>query len=759
MYLSLSWDHRLPGTQNSVSIASLDVKTQLVSTDFSQDRVLASLFDWRALSSASLLDTLQKLVFVPEIEVVKQLNEVLDALFATLESKAGDRKLEDLIFNDIIFVLGIVHDRRFNLGPLLERYADEHFKAPVVAPSLVRSFTRLLQSVSDPQSARDMRALFKVGKPFMRLLMASYWHQDQARQSTELQSKHAGFQEDMKAVFFGLQMMMRSDTAALVGSKTLLLQNFHSWLPELLPVYSNAEVISIAVDVVDACEEANGKLALHRLLLIYNYTKLDQLWKDDRDWAVLVENCIRWLEPYWPIQNGSMGYWRDRIRLCCSVVASLLTRPVPMLHHFLSTIIGTHATLATQPHTKQWSLSLLFPTSYPFPAKPTESSDDFDEALLETSALVSEITKISPAVSPELSQGTRILHISQALGLVQSVLSDANNRSAWLSLHVTHHFAALNILVYVAKELQKHHIPQPEHADSFDTQLWKLHFDTTLSLVSSPALTLEKFSEQKRRAVWKIAGDVRQAGAEVLRGSWEALGWDLTEDDQRRYNLKRLGGYQVQYVPSLVGSVIQLCISMHEGLRRVGVEMLQTMIISEWALSEDLSAIETEVIGALNSLLRDDSDPQTLSGNEIVARKLFVGELLEAFNTISHQPGDALWTSLEDLVSTIEELIDLLSSATDDEEDLIDNRKRKGSMKKASIDLPERSISRLEGKVYGSHALECYKQLAEEYERSGDYLRLAKTHRAIARIHETRATSRLDYRENGEADEFDEDDE
>ena len=32
----------------------------------------------------------------------------------------------------------------------------------------------------------------------------------------------------------------------------------------------------------------------------------------------------------------------------------------------------------------------------------------------------------------------------------------------------------------------------------------------------------------------------------------------------------------------------ELCLSVHEGLRRVAVEILQTMIISEWALSEDL---------------------------------------------------------------------------------------------------------------------------------------------------------------------------
>ena len=139
---------------------------------------------------------------------------------------------------------------------------------------------------------------------------------------------------------------------------------------------------------------------------------------------------------------------------------------------------------------------------------------------------------------------------------------------------------------------------------------------------------------------------------------------------------------------------------MHEGLRRVGVNILQTMIISEWALSEDLSLIETEIIGALNTILRARAASLTsISGNEIVARKLFVGELLESFNTIANQPGDALWTTLEDLVATIEELIDLLSGGRDEEEREFDHRKSNGTAKDRSFDIPERSISRLEGKI------------------------------------------------------------
>ncbi|KAK5073057.1 Deoxycytidine kinase 1 [Lithohypha guttulata] len=758
MYLNLPWDHSTI-EEKEIPIASLEIKTLLVSTEFSQDRTLASLFNWRALSSASLMDTLQKLVFVPEIEIVKQLDEVLDALFAILEYKAGTHKFEDLIFNDIVFVLGIVHDRRFNLGPLVERYADQHFKAPLVAPSLVRSFTRLLQSVSDPQSSRDLRALFKVGQQFLRLLLASYWHHNKTDEAGTISNQHESFQDDMKAVLFGLQMMVRSETAALVGSKTLLIQNFHLWLPELLAVYRKEEVISVAIDTIDACEEATGKLLLYRLVLILNCTKLEQLWESDEDWTILVGNCLRWLELHWPEKNDLTDSWCDQVRLCSSIVASLLRRPCQKLHDFLSPIVRTYSVLSAQRHSKRWSLSLLFPSSYPNPTKNTDSPDDFDEPLLELAALVAEIIKIRPVPLPDYNEDQRTRHITQTLHMVEAMLSNDTNPSTWLSLHVSNHTSALNILAYIAKQLEDYCIPEPpdpedaEEADTFNMELWKSYFDAILSLVSSPELTLEAFSEQKRRAVWKIAGDVRQEGAELLRHSWNLLGWDATEDDERRYHINKIGGYQVQYVPSLVKSIVELCLSMHEGLRRVGVEILQTMIISEWALSENLSLIEAEVIGALDVILRARATSSlSLAGDEIVGRKLFVGELLESFTTIASQPEDELWSTLEDLVSTIEELIDLLSGGLDDgriEQDSHVRRSNGTARKSTSVELPERSISRLEGKVYGDQALQMYKQLAEEYERTGDYLRLAKTHRAMARIHETRATSRLGNRENG----------
>ncbi|KAJ9495803.1 Deoxycytidine kinase 1 [Exophiala xenobiotica] len=787
-YLSLPWNnanYRTVHEGSFANIASLEVDTLLCSTEYSQDRTLVSLINWKHQTSVQLLELLQKLTFVPEIEIVKQLRDVLDALFGVLVHKSGESKFEDLIFNDIVWVLGIVHDRRYNLGPLVENYTEHHFRSPYAASCLIRSFTRLLQSVSDPQSARDMRALFKVGRTFMKIVITSFQQRRFGSQTkANRDEKHSSFKEDMQAILFGLQMMMRSETAALVGSKTLLVREFHTWLPELLPAFSKEEVMRTAIEFIDSCEDATGKLVFYRLILILNYTKLDQVWVDDRDKKMLVKNCVKWLSPYW-IQNDLTDNWHEQVRLCCSIVAELTRFPTHYLHEFMPKLITAYESIAETPPMKRRSLSLLFPDSYPFITKAANSKDSFDETLLELSALVATISKLKAPSNPKLQGQELSKYILSTLSVLRSLLQNNACPSTWLSLHIYHYSSALTMLNYLSNVLISQYLPSPEEAetpdqaDSFNLKmrLWKSFLDTLLMLVSSPGLALELFPEQKRRAVWKIAGDVRQSGADLLRKCWESLGWEATPDDQRRYNIRRLGGYQVQYVPSLVAPTIRLCLSMHEGLRRIAVEILQTMIVNEWALSdgESLELIETEIIGALNSILK----AKPVTANEAMSRKIFIAELLELFSTIANQPDDALWTAIEELVATIDELVDLLTSTELDDEqfghghagpeqggntghrngyvkgkddsDSQNSEARELARARRSIDglSPTSPQQAAREKEYGVHALECYKQLAEEYERSGDHTRLAKTHRAIARIHEARAASRMGQAREG----------
>ncbi|GJN74461.1 hypothetical protein PLICBS_008552 [Purpureocillium lilacinum] len=798
-YLSLPWAPRGRDEHSAEvtgPLAVLLVDTFLCSTRFSQDRVILGILKWKDLSQDELSATLRQLIFVPEIEVVKLLNDVLDGLFGMLVENSGNDEFEDLVFTALVRVLGIVHDRRFNLGPLVDTYAENQFNYPFATTSLVRSFTRLLENPTEPEIARKLRATFKVVRHILKFITHAR-HQMKAKEAViGIKSSPQGFTRQLRVIFKALDAMMRNTAPALVGSQTLAVQHFHTWLPELSGLLSTEEILHIAIDFMDSCTHVKGKLVLYKLLLIINYSKLDLFAHPDQK-AALGANTVRWISPHWGHPEVVNDQWRDQVRLCCSIIASQVEYLGPEIPDHLPRIIDSYLAILASPQKSRDRLSLLFPASYPFPSKAVHDQVAYDEALAELSAVLSAVSNSSAGMQLELAEGDLAIILENLLRVHKSILSGEAFPAGWLSVHIYHHTSTMSTLQYLAGILLESFLPDPDDAETFNTELWKLFFTTLLKLVGSSSLALETFAEQKRRAVWKIAGDVREHGADLLRKTWEAIGWETTTDERARYGLSKIGGYQVQYVPTLVGPIVELCLSVHEGLRRMAVEVLQTMIVSEWTLSEDLTVIQTEMIDCLDHYFK--SKPLT----ESILQKLFVGELIERFEPLSKIPGEPLYVAVQDLVATLDEFLDLLvavhSGDGSNEASSIINRLRlmeflrdmqkeeifvryvhqlasfqaeSGNHAEAGLALrlhadlyewdptkqttvladpefPAQSMFERKEKIYfdmikhfeeaesWSNALTAYKELQVQYESNVfDFAKLARTERAIATIYE-----------------------
>ncbi|KAL6913898.1 hypothetical protein FSST1_011658 [Fusarium sambucinum] len=799
-YLSLLWspqgkdDH---AADDNGPLAVLRTDTYLCSTRFSQDRVILGLLKWRDLQREEVPGVLKQLIFVPEIEVVKLLNDVLDGLFGILVEYSGSHEFEDLVFTALVRVLGIVHDRRFNLGPLVDQYAENLFNYPFSTPCLMRSFTRLLQNPTEPETARKLRATFKVVRHILKFITHARNQQKEKEAGIGITSNTTGFTRELRAIFKALDAMMRNSAPALVGTQTLAVQHFHQWLPELAGLLNTEEILHIAIDFMDSCTDVKGKLILYKLVLIINYSKLDLFAHPDQKLA-LGTNTVRWITPHWGHTGEMTDQWRDQIRLCCSVLASQIDYLGSEIPDHIPKIIDSYLAILAAPCKPKDRLSLLFPSSYPFPTKPVNDDLQFDEALVELSAILSSISNSPSGMQLELAEDDLTTLLENLLRVHMSILKGEAYPLEWLSVHIHHHKSTMRTLEYLAGTMLESFLPEPEEAETFNTELWKLFFTTLLKLVGSTSLALETFPEQKRRAVWKIAGDVREHGAELLRQTWEAIGWETTSDERNRYNLSKMGGYQVQYVPALVGPIVELCLSVHEGLRRMAVEVLQTMIVSEWTLSEDLSIIQTETIDRLDLFFKEK--PLT----ESILQKLFIHELLERFEPLADIPDEPLYTAIREFVGTIDEFLDLLvavhsSDDTGEASNLI-NRLRLmeflRDMQKEEIfvryvhqladlqaesrnyteaglalrlhadlyewdptsqtpalpdpDFPAQTQFERKERLYfdmikyfedgdsWSHALATYKELQTQYESNiFDFSKLARTERAIATIYET----------------------
>ena len=797
-YLAFPWDSRgrdgdLKDETLTGPIATLMIETQLCSSHFSQDAILLGILRWREKQGDQILDLLERISFVPECEIVKLIGDIFDSLFGILVENAGKDAYENAVFNGLVLVLGIVHDRRFNLGPYVDSYTETRFDHPFAAPCLIRSYLRLLANPSDPDKSRRVRATFKVGRQILRFIIC-------ARKSQELKEAGIGantqstFKHDLRTLFHAFQNMIKDPSPVLVGTKTLIVQHMHSWLPELKGAFSDRELLDATASFLESCSEVQGKLVLYKLVLILNLSDSD-VFSQSEVRQQLFKMTAKWIDPHWGLGNGS-AQWRDQVRLCCSIVSKQTDESQMDVTNYLYKAIQSYRSLLAPGEKSKENVSLLFPSAYPFATRPLSTPVAFDEALTELGALLATLGRLHTPKRGEGSSPERTDMLYDGLDVITSLISGTAFPTFWLSLYVFHHKTWIQMLETIFEWMIVDYIPNPEEADNFNTELWSKYFSTLLTLVRSDTLALETFPEQKRRAVWKIAGDVREQGAVLLKRSWEALGWDASMEENERYGLLRLGGYQVQYVPSLVPPIVELCLSVHEGLRNVAVRILQAMIISEWTLNEDLSVIQAEMVDCLEMLF------QSKNMGESLVQKMFVSELLDLFQPLDTPSDDLMWQAIRGMISTIDELLEMLAAVHSPDitenlrimntlqlmsflkdmqkEDIfiryvhqlalvqakLDHKTEAGLALRLHADLytwenirvrflveppfPEQSSFERKEKLYfemikyfedgeaWETALTSYRELAEQYEHAHfDLAKLARTQRAMATIYDT----------------------
>jgi dedicator of cytokinesis protein 3 len=538
--------------------------------------------------------------------------------------------------------------RRFsNFRGKLEEYTRKRFNFPFITKSVFRASSRLLNNPTDPKAAKRLREAIKVWRPMARFLVRARQQQKAKELKLGINTEHTelAFKDEIQSLLKLLQQMMHiSEPAFIIGTQTLALQHFSSLLPELAPIFTPHELLDIAVAFIDSCREPKSKMVLHKLQLISNLVRSQVFASNPRVQRLLVANLPRWLKPHCgkpaealilgtPDPDNAKLLWREQIRLSTAIVAFALdylwafivgnegddesrsrgAEGFALLQPLMSDLQQSYLWIKEQnrPGPKT-VISPLFPTSYPFPSKPIlgsdKSLDGLDELLAEisavlmTSAIRSKYGKVAGLFGFRPTTYALAPMLLQSFDVYTSILSSDAFPSVWLNSHILVHKAIINHLATISEVLVQFYNPEPEEAESFDTNLWLAFFNLLLKTAGSEALAVEHLPPQKRRAVWRIAGDLRKKGAKVLQESWAAIGWPTAEQETKGFQIERMGGYQVQYVPSLVAPVVRLSLSHHEALRNAALEVLQTMIVSEFVLNEDLCILQNEIVNVWYSL-------------------------------------------------------------------------------------------------------------------------------------------------------------
>jgi dedicator of cytokinesis protein 3 len=126
-------------------------------------------------------------------------------------------------------------------------------------------------------------------------------------------------------------------------------------------------------------------------------------------------------------------------------------------------------------------------------------------------------------------------------------------------------------------------------------------------------------------------------------------------------------GYQVS-LGSLVGQVVDLCLSHHDQLRNNAVHILYNMIVSEFHVSQHFDHIENELVSKLDQLFMSDS-----KGDDI-SRAFFIGPLRHLFE--SSNVDESLRDRVGNFLDSVDLFLELLLSvrALPEGEEFADDR-------------------------------------------------------------------------------------
>lgn len=98
--------------------------------------------------------------------------------------------------------------------------------------------------------------------------------------------------------------------------------------------------------------------------------------------------------------------------------------------------------------------------------------------------------------------------------------------SQWLTLKLLSMGSMVRLLDPVAELLETAFIPPFNETSQFDIDLWRSVFELLCDFCGNEQLSLEDMTQQRRRAQWIVAGDLRDKGAALLLRLWNAMGWE-----------------------------------------------------------------------------------------------------------------------------------------------------------------------------------------------------------------------------------------
>ncbi|KAH8236462.1 hypothetical protein KR026_002721 [Drosophila bipectinata] len=528
------------------------LRSLLCSTKLTQNADLLSLLQWRT-HPETIQDSLTGVLRLNDEELVKFLQDVLDALFAMFSNEEGNSTQHSgLVFHVLVSIFSLLQSNKFqHFRPVMNEYIENHFAAALVYKGLITSVEHMAVFMTKAEHPDPFQKCFGSLEYIFKLLI----------QSRKLFARATGgqyedsFRRDLHSLFTALNGMLAVPSYdVIIPTQEALLNSTGVVLEQLKDTLPAPELGMLARNMLDAIPRgAPIRLIQAKLHAVKDLVSGELFHEDDSRTVVLSVACKH--------LRMHLGR-RDELRLCAEILSEILSqlhelqkeqrdKVTNTLQHDLDSLCKNILGILIR------TISIIMEGS-------NAVLPQLVACLLGLLQLLDEThyKRYWDELSPNKDPRDLKEFLSKSLQVYEDLLAQDWHvfPNDWLVMKL----AANDVLRMSLEEFAKPLVYRFLGPQAFDSQLWWCYFSLAVSFLTQPSLQLEQYREPKRLKILHSHGDMR-----VLMGFQILSMWS------------QLGEQKLHFIPSMVGPFLEVTLVPEPALRKATLSVFYDMMQCE----------------------------------------------------------------------------------------------------------------------------------------------------------------------------------